>query len=171
MTEHERYFGKYRGTVINNVDPEMRGRILAKIPDVSTRIPLGWALPCFPLGGIQTGIIAVPPIGAGVWIEFEQGNRDFPVWTGCFFGSAGEVPAMAQMTPPGIQSITLQTTLRNGITISDMPGPSGGIQLKSASGATIVVNDAGISIQNGKGASLVMTGPTVTINSGALMIA
>jgi uncharacterized protein involved in type VI secretion and phage assembly len=170
MTEQQKYFGKYRGTVINNVDPEMRSRIMAMVPDVSSLIPMTWALPCLPMGGIQTGVLAVPPIGAGVWIEFEQGNRDYPVWTGCFFGSAAEVPAMAQMTPPGVQSITLQTFLQNGITISDLPGPTGGIMLKSMTGATIIVNDTGIYIQNGKGASLIMTGPTVTINAGALVI-
>ena len=42
--------------------------------------------------------------------------------------------------------------------------------LKSATGATIIVNDTGIYIQNGKGASIVMTGPTVTVNQGALVV-
>ena len=75
-----------------------------------------------------------------------------------------------QPTPPGVQAITMQTALQNGVTISDLPGPTGGIMLKSASGATLIVNDTGIYIQNGKGASIVMTGPTVTVNSGALTI-
>ena len=65
---------------------------------------------------------------------------------------------------------TLQTPLQNGITVSDLPGPTGGIMLKSATGATLIVNDTGIYIQNGKGASLVMTGPTVTVNNGALVV-
>ncbi len=42
--------------------------------------------------------------------------------------------------------------------------------LKSASGATLIVNDTGIYIQNGKGASLVLTGPSVTLNNGALSV-
>jgi hypothetical protein len=170
MSENEKYYGKFRGVVISNVDPEMRGRIIAMVPDISNFIPLTWALPCIPMGGIQTGVIAVPPIGAGVWIEFEQGNRDYPIWSGCFYGSAAEVPAMSFLTPPGVPSITLQTPLQNGITISDLPGPTGGIMLKSMTGATIIVNDTGIYIQNGKGASLVMIGPSVTINAGALVI-
>ena len=69
-----------------------------------------------------------------------------------------------------VPNIVLQTTLQNSIVISDLPGPTGGIMLKSTTGATIIVNDTGIYIQNGKGASLVMIGPTVTINNGALMI-
>ena len=65
---------------------------------------------------------------------------------------------------------TLQTPLQNGVVVSDLPGPTGGIVLRSATGAMVIVNDTGIYIQNGKGASIVMTGPTVTVNSGALVV-
>ena len=78
------------------------------------------------------------------------------------------MPALALPAPPASPGITLQTTLQNGIVISDLPGPTGGIVLKSTTGATLIVNDTGIYIQNGKGASIVMTGPTVTVNNGAL---
>jgi uncharacterized protein involved in type VI secretion and phage assembly len=164
-----KFYGKYRGTVVNNVDPLQIGRIQAIVPDVSL-IPGTWAMPCLPVAGIQMGVFTVPPIGSGVWIEFEQGDVDHPIWVGCFYGSAAEVPALARTVPPALAGITLQTTLQNGLVISDLPGPTGGIMLKSATGATIIVNDTGIYIQNGKGASLVMTGPTVTINNGALVV-
>jgi uncharacterized protein involved in type VI secretion and phage assembly len=170
MSEPEKFYGKYRGTVVNNVDPQQIGRIQAIVPDVSNVMLSSWAMPCVPVGGIQTGMFAVPPIGAGVWIEFEQGDPDYPIWTGCFWGTAAEVPALARTVPPAVSGITLQTVLQNGIVISDVPGPTGGIMLKSATGAAIIVNDTGIYIQNGKGASIVMTGPTVTINQGALTI-
>ena len=170
MSEPKKFLGKYRGSVVNNVDPEQRGRIQVMVPDVSNVMVSSWALPCAPVGGIQTGMFAVPPIGAGVWVEFEQGDPDYPIWTGCFWGSAAEVPAMSKTVPPAVSGITLQTTLQNGIVISDVPGPTGGIMLKSTTGASIIVNDTGIYIQNGKGASIVMTGPTVTINQGALVV-
>jgi uncharacterized protein involved in type VI secretion and phage assembly len=170
MTAPKRYVGKYRGTVVNNVDPMQLGRLQAIVPDVSTVMLTSWAMPCVPVGGIQTGVFTVPPIGAKIWVEFEQGDPDFPVWTGSFWGTAAEVPALARMVPPGLFGITLQTTLQNGIVVSDVPGPTGGIMLKSTTGATIIVNDTGIYIQNGKGASIVMTGPTVTINAGAMVI-
>ena len=166
----DRYFGKYRGVELNNVDPMLQGRIMAQAPDVLGPLPSTWALPCLPFTGMQQGVFCVPGIGAGVWIEFEQGDPDYPVWVGCFWGSAAEVPALARATPPGIQAVTLQTPLQNGLMISDLPGPTGGIVLKSATGATLIVNDTGIYIQNGKGASIVMTGPTVTVNAGALTI-
>jgi uncharacterized protein involved in type VI secretion and phage assembly len=109
-------------------------------------------------------------LGAGVWVEFEQGNPDYPIWSGCWYGSAAETPALALAGNPASPNIVLQTTLQNAIVVSDLPGPTGGIMLKSTTGATIIVNDTGIYIQNGKGASLVMVGPSVTINNGALVV-
>src|SRR5262245_47966845 len=102
--EQERYFGKYRGTVINNVDPEQRGRIQAIVPDVNSVIPGTWAMPCVPVGGIQMGFFTVPPIGSAVWMEFEGGDADYPIWSGCFWGSAAEVPALARLAPPVLAS-------------------------------------------------------------------
>jgi uncharacterized protein involved in type VI secretion and phage assembly len=169
MSETGKYYGKYRGVVLNNIDPLQMGRLMVQVPDVSSLAPGTWAMPCVPLAGIQNGMVALPIIGSGVWVEYEQGDPDYPIWVGCFWGSAAEIPALARLTPPALPAITLQTPLQNGLTISDLPGPSGGIMLKSASGATLIVNDTGIYIQNGKGASIVMVGPSVTINNGALV--
>jgi len=164
------YLGKYRGVVINNVDPIQMGRLQVQVPDVAGVAPLTWAMPCVPIAGIQNGMVALPMIGSGVWIEFEQGRPDKPIWVGCFWGSAAEMPALSRLTPPAVPAITLQTPLQNGLTISDMPGPTGGIVIKSTSGATLIVNDTGITIQNGKGASIILAGPAVTINGGALTV-
>ncbi len=170
MNDGQKYYGKYRGMVLNNVDPQQIGRLLVQVPDVAGLIPSSWAMPCFPITGKQMGTYMIPQIGSGVWVEFEQGNPDYPIWSGCWYGSAAEVPALALAGNPASPSIVLQTALQNTIVISDLPGPTGGIMLKSTTGATIIVNDTGIYIQNGKGASLIMTGPTVTINNGALVI-
>jgi hypothetical protein len=170
MSEPRRYIGKYRGVVLNNVDPMQMGRLMVQVPDVTSVIPGTWAMPCVPLAGIQNGMFALPIIGSGVWIEYEQGDADFPIWVGCFWGSAAEIPALARLAPPVVPAITLQTPLQNGITVSDVPGPTGGIMIKSTTGASIIVNDTGIYIQNGKGASIVMVGPSVTVNAGALTV-
>jgi uncharacterized protein involved in type VI secretion and phage assembly len=166
----KKFYGIYRATVINNIDPMQIGRVQVICPDVSNIIPTSWAMPCVPIAGKQSGTFVVPQIGAGVWVQFEQGDPDYPVWTGGFWGIAAEVPALALAGVPGDPNIVLQSTLQNSIVISDLPGPTGGIMLKSTTGATIIVNDTGIYIQNGKGASLVMVGPTVTINNGALVV-
>ncbi len=115
-------------------------------------------------------MFAVPPVGSGVWIEFEQGDPDYPIWTGGWWGSTAEVPALALASPPPVSHVVIQTTLQNTFMISDAPGPAGGFLLKTATGALIMVNDVGITISNGKGATIVMAGPTVTINNGALTV-
>jgi hypothetical protein len=180
-----RYFGKYRGTVVNNIDPEQRGRIQAIVPDVQGITPTTWALPCVPIAGRQQGTFMVPQMGARVWIEFEQGDPDYPIWVGCFWGAWPVVPQSA-LTPPPIppgQTIVFQTTSQNSVVISDAPSipmlaaapppapvGTGGITLRSATGAMIVVNDNGIYINNGKGATITLVGTVIDFNTGALTI-
>ncbi|HWW59830.1 MAG TPA: phage baseplate assembly protein V [Thermoanaerobaculia bacterium] len=168
------FYGKYRGTVLVNLDPSGLGRILASVPAVSSLLPTSWCMPCYPLAGKLQGISYVPQIGAGVWIEFEGGDPDKPIWTGCFWGLEAELPTDATKASitnnPVSPSIVLQNTLQNVVIISDLPGPTGGITLRSLTGAKIVVNDTGIYIDNGKGASITLLGPTVTINNGALTV-
>jgi type VI secretion system (T6SS) baseplate-like injector VgrG len=171
----KKYFGKYRGTVLNNVDPEQRGRLMLNVPDVLGAIPSSWAEPCVPLAGPTgppMGVYLVPPIGAGVWVEFEAGNPDFPIWAGCRWGTTSDIPTLAKAGNPADPNIVIQSLLQHTFMISDMPPTpaTGGLILKSATGAMIVVNDSGIYIQNGKGASITMVGPTVTLNNGALVI-
>lgn len=176
MTEEAhtgQFWGKYRGTVINNVDPELRGRLQISVPDVLNLVPSTWAEPCTPLAGPPgpgMGVYMVPPIGAGVWVEFERGDANYPIWVGCRWGSPSDIPPMAHAGLPVAPNIVLQTLGQHSLVISDLPGPTGGLMLKSAAGASIIVNDTGIYIQNGRGASLIMTGPTVTVNNGALVI-
>ncbi len=170
----QKYFGKYRGTVVENIDPQQIGRVLVSVPDVGMSVPLSWAMPCVPVAGIQSGVFMVPGLGSGVWVEFERGDPDHPIWVGGFWGMAGEVPAMALLPPaiPPGSTIALQTPLQNTLLVSDAPPTpfTGGIVLKSTLGATLVVNDLGIFIQNGKGASITMMGPMVDINIGALTV-
>lgn len=142
-------------------------------------------MPCVPFAGIQAGFFVVPPLGSGVWIEFEQGDPDYPIWTGGFWGLMAEVPGAAvSPTPAGVPippggNVVIQTLGQNRLLLSDAaPSPgtplgipgTGGITLRSAGGATIVVNDSGIFIDNGKGASIQMIGPMVNVNKGALTV-
>jgi hypothetical protein len=169
-----RYYGKYRGTVIENIDPEQIGRVLVQVPDVLGDIPSSWALPCVPAAGIQSGVFVVPPIGSQVWVEFEQGDPDYPIWTGGFWGLVADVPVFATAPPaiPPGQNIVMQTTGQNMVMVSDAPPTpvTGGIVIKSVSGAMIVVNETGIYISNGQGAMITLTGPAVDINLGALTV-
>jgi hypothetical protein len=184
MSEGKLY-GKYRGMVLNNIDPMQIGRLLVQVPDVGGLLPSSWAMPCVPVAGIQNGTFAVPIIGSGVWVEFEHGDIDYPIWVGCFWGSAAEVPPAALLPPPipPGQTIVFQTALQHAVIISDappipmqapVPAPAppgtGGVVLRSPTGAMIVVNETGIYINNGKGASIDLMGPSVMINKVALMV-
>jgi Type VI secretion system/phage-baseplate injector OB domain len=164
------FYGKYRGTVVNNVDPLQVGRLQAFVPDVAGLLPTTWALPCVPVAGKSSGTFFLPPVGAGVWIEFEQGDPSHPIWVGCFWGSSSEVPAAARAGLPTSPSMVLRSGLGHSIVISDVPGPSGGIAISSSSGAKIVVNDVGIIIDNGKGAKIELSGPSVSVNNPALVV-
>jgi uncharacterized protein involved in type VI secretion and phage assembly len=170
MSGSQKFFGKYRGTVVNNIDPNMTGRLTVQVPDVANVLPATWAMPCVPFAGAQSGSYQVPPIGSSVWVEFEQGDSDYPIWSGCFWGSGAEVPPLASAGPPGLQQIVIQSVGQNTLLLSDTPGPTGGILLKSISGASIAINDLGITIDNGMGATITLLGPSVTINNGALMV-
>jgi uncharacterized protein involved in type VI secretion and phage assembly len=170
MSALTKFFGKYRGTVINNIDPMKLGRLLVQVPDALGTGISSWAQACVPLTGKQMGAWFVPQIGAGVWVEFEKGDPDYPIWTGCFWGSAAEPPALALAGLPASPSIVLQTAGQNTFMLSDAAGAAGGILLKTLTGALISINDTGITLSNGKGATVVMTGATVTVNAGALTI-
>ena len=165
------YLGKYRGVVLQNVDPQGIGRIQVQVIGVFT-LASSWAMPSFPVAGAQAGAVAVPPLGAGVCVEFERGNPDLPIWTGCYYSTRAEVPPLVQLVPPPLFAVTLQTPLQNAIQVSDAPPTpaTGGVVLRSGTGVSLVVNDSGIYLSDGKGGSIMITGGVVTVNSGALIV-
>ena len=161
------FFGKYRGVVTDIQDPLMTMRIKASVPDVYGDGTSGWAMPCAPFGGSQVGLFALPTVGAGVWIEFEHGDPDYPVWVGCWWGSATEMPPSLLVPPPPFKKVMLRTEAGHSILLDDTPG-TGGVTLETAQGAKVAVTGTGIEITNGTGASIALTGPQVSINDGGL---
>jgi hypothetical protein len=172
-----RYYGKYRGTVFNNVDPELRGRIQAIVPDVLGLIPSTFALPCMPVAGKSSGAFFVPEIGAGVWIEFEQGDPDYPIWTGCFWGVAAEVPLMGAASPPPTPNMVLETTGHNSVTVFGLPaagvalsagplGPSPSITVMP----TAIVIKCASSLISVSPAGVDIVGAKITLNGTALVV-
>ena len=156
-----RYYGKYRGTVVNTVDPQGLARLQAVVPDVLGAVPSTWAMPSVPFAGTRAGIVALPPVGAGVWIEFEQGDPDYPIWSGCWWGAKSELPTVVQANPQGFGQIALVTPGGQSLVISDLPGPTGGIALQTQSGARISVTALSIVIDNGQGAAITLHGNTL----------
>lgn len=74
------YYGKYRAEVVDVADPEQRGRIRVRCPEVLGTQISRWALPCF-----MPNTFTIPAKGTLVWVEFEGGNKDSPIWTGVFY--------------------------------------------------------------------------------------
>jgi uncharacterized protein involved in type VI secretion and phage assembly len=161
------FYGKYRGVVTDNKDPLMTGRVKARVPDVMGEKETGWAMPCAPFGGSGVGFFALPTVGAGVWIEFEHGDPDYPVWSGCWFGSAAEMPPI--LLAPPYKKTLIKTEGGNSVLLDDTPG-IGGITLETSGGQKVVMNATGVEITNGQGASIKLTGPQVSINGGALEV-
>jgi uncharacterized protein involved in type VI secretion and phage assembly len=140
----------------------MQGRIRAKVPAVFGEEETGWALPCSPYAGSGVGFFFVPPVDSNVWIEFEGGDGDYPIWTGGFWG-VGETPAV-----PGLASTKIIKTDTATIKLDDLPG-AGGITIETTTGLKIVMNITGIELSNGA-ASVKLTPASVSVNNGALEI-
>jgi Type VI secretion system/phage-baseplate injector OB domain len=150
----KRFFGKYRGSVADNVDPLGQGRLLVRVPDVFGDMTSTWALPCVPLAGPAMGAVFVPQPDTSVWVEFEQGDPQQPIWVGCFWpepytlGRLGQVAGMTA-TP----AITLETRTA-GVGISDDPDLGGNVIISAAERAVSITFDA---------AGVTITAPTVAI--------
>jgi uncharacterized protein involved in type VI secretion and phage assembly len=169
MSSGPRFYGKYRATVMNNVDPQLQGRIQVQLADRYGMFPSTWALPAFAFAGKGAGIVSLPQVASAVWVEFEAGDPDYPVWSGAFWPDPGGFPPLAlAAATPLTPNIHLQTTSGTSITLSDNPAQQ--VFVKTATGAMIMIGAAGITISNGQGASIQMSGPSVIINNGALTI-
>ena len=161
------FYGKYRGTVENNIDPLMLGRIQVSAPAVLGDTTLAWAMPCVPYAGSGVGLFLIPPVGANVWVEFEGGDPDYPIWTGCFWG-VGEAPAT-----PAIPQMKVLKTDGITLTLSDLPG-AGGLTIEVnppvvATPLKLVFDATGIELSNGV-AKIKLTPASVSVNDGALEV-
>lgn len=170
----KKYYGKYRGTVVQNIDPQQLGRLLVSVPGVLGPIPSSWAEPCVPLAGLTfppMGVFFVPPIGAGVWVEFEHGDPNAPIWSGCRWGAAAGIPPEAKAGVPATPNMVLQSFSQNRIVISSVPGE--GITIETVAGANgprIVVTTTGVKLSCGPLTSIELSPTDVKINGEALVV-
>jgi uncharacterized protein involved in type VI secretion and phage assembly len=104
----DRFYGKYRGLVVDVADPRDLGRIRVRVPEVLDQVESGWALPAAPYAGDGVGAWTIPPVGAGVWVEFEAGDPSRPIWTGCWWAD-GQRPK----TEKGTQAVPAIKVVRS----------------------------------------------------------
>ncbi|MCR9088144.1 MAG: phage baseplate assembly protein V [Rhodobacteraceae bacterium] len=155
-----RAFGKYRGQVVNNIDPQGQGRVQVSVPAIYGTNTLNWAMPCVPYAGPGVGLHLIPPVGANVWVEFEGGDIDYPIWAGAFWGQ-GECPSRLPTEKLLVTSVATLTF--------DDANPAAPVVIETPSGR-IVITQSGITLEASTGASVELSGPKVSINNGALEV-
>ncbi len=164
-----RYYGKYRGKIVDNKDPKGLGRIRAKIPELIGDQETGWALPCLPYGGSKdTGLFIVPEVDSNVWIEFEAGNLSYPIWTGIWWSEAdgNEVPSEAQTTDEPTVKI-LKTKAGHRIELHDSDGQEK-ILITNKDGSIIEMDYSGTTISSDDGrSSIKLNAQGITLSRGA----
>lgn len=144
-----RLYGKYRGFVTDNQDPEHRARLRLTVPSALGGQTTGWALPCLPFGGLTNqGLLLVPEVGAQVWVEFEEGNRDQPIWVGAFWQSSGDLPEEGDLDEPTTR--VLRTPSGHVLQFDDASGEEqfrlahpAGTEMTIDSAGTVNLTDAG----------------------------
>jgi uncharacterized protein involved in type VI secretion and phage assembly len=152
-----RFYGKYRGIVTDVEASTMR--VKASVPNVLPQGGIGWAMPCVPYAGPNVGFCMLPEVGSGVWIEFEQGDVSFPIWSGCYW-SSGDIPSSASATQKAI------ITKAGSLTLDD---DEKSITLEDAQENTVVLDSDGVTCTSGS-SSVAIGSSGVNVNDGALEV-
>jgi hypothetical protein len=162
----ERLYGKYRGVVSDNQDPNMQGRITVNVPGVLEDQTSSWAMPSVPYAGtssddVSVGFFFIPPKGANVWVEFEGGDITKPIWSGCFWDENGAPTQDSSMNTKVLK------TDKATITIDDS---SGSVTIETPStGFKVVIDSSGITLSCTPNSVQVSTS-SVSVNDGALEV-
>ena len=161
-TGSKKFYGKYRGTVTNNFDKDGLGRIKAKVTTVLGEEELPWAMPSVPYAGDNIGMFFIPPEGSNVWIEFEEGDVNKPIFSGCFWGH-GQIPD--KNYDPNIKMIKTENA---SLRIGDKSAKNR-IEIKTDKNQKIIVNPEGIELFH-EGCSVRLTSGKVSINGKNLEV-
>ncbi|HEY2946874.1 MAG TPA: phage baseplate assembly protein V [Micromonosporaceae bacterium] len=175
-----RFFGKYRGFVVDNADPEQLGRLKLRVPSVlGGDIVTGWALPCVPYGGdANQGFLFIPEVGAGVWVEFEEGDLEFPLWVGTFWSKPGDDSELPKPNDPdGTEQGSVQdaptrkiikTLKGHTLQFEDADGGELITLVDGANGHVVTLDASGISVTDGKnGHKITLDAAGIVVSDGA----
>jgi hypothetical protein len=154
-----RYFGKYRGQVTDNSDPDNLGRVRATVPRLLGDEETGWALPAFPYGGAaEQGLFAVPDVGAGVWVEFEGGDLSYPIWSGTWY-TTGAVPESARPAQK-----VLKTKSGHKIVLDD---DGGSVEITDSNDNSIKMDGTVIKVSAGNATRIIIEAPQIELVENA----
>ena len=154
-----RYFGKYRGEVTSNDDPDNLGRVKARVPRLFGGEETGWALPAFPYGGKrEQGFFVVPDKGSSIWVEFEEGYLSHPIWSGVWYGS-GELPESASPAKK-----VLKTKSGHKLVLDD---DGGSIEITDSNDNSVMMDSGTIRIKAGSAVKIVVEAPQIELVENA----
>jgi uncharacterized protein involved in type VI secretion and phage assembly len=189
-----RFYGKYRAIVVDNKDPSRLGRLKLKVPSVlGPDVVTGWATPCAPYGGAaDQGFLFVPERDAGVWVEFEEGDLEFPIWVGSYWsrpGDESELPKPQgddgteadEVQDPPTRKI-VKTLKGHTVQFEDADGKEAvlvregtnghlitmdqdGITIVDKNQNTVLLDDDGVTITDATGNTVEMTGDGFTLTA------
>lgn len=145
-------FGKYRALVSETSDPEKSGRIRVVCPSVYGDYVSPWCLPCVPLSADGSGFLMVPRVGETVWVEFEEGDPELPIWCGGWWGE-GQAPSGSDRL--------IRTEEGHELRFE-----SNGVKLKHSNGSTVVLASDG-SITITASGNKVVVNANATVNGNA----
>lgn len=170
-----KFYGKYSGSVVRNEDPDSTGRIEVQVPSVFGAELVVWARPCLPFGHFF-----VPAVGTPVWIEFEGGDPQFPLWVGAWY-PAGAAPDVAAINPP--DNRVIRTPSGHTIEIMDQEGEEriiirhkgNAFLVLDKSGNVVLSNQSGshlnLDVSNGVATLMSEQGHLVTLKSDGVTLA
>lgn len=162
----QRFFGKYRGEVTATDDETNRARLKVRCPAVLGEQEV-WAMPCTPYAGDGVGFFALPAEGTSVWVEFEGGEINQPIWSGCFWkeeqiDSGDAVEGVLFLKTPGV-------TIR-------VDNDQGTVEIEASGGAKITLDSNGITLEaaevslSANGAAATLSASGFDAMSGALTV-
>lgn len=139
-----KYYSIYLAKVYENQDPDRMGRLKLIIPEVAGQFPIDvWAYPSNMYAGVGYGIQLIPQKGDIVWVEFERGNVEKPIWRHGYPG-LDEAPPADKYKP--IENLWLVTPNGTSVLIDQVNTKIEVYLPKEKSG--IEIAEKGISIIN-----------------------
>lgn len=145
-----KYEGMYRGVVVDNNDPDKLGRVKLLVRPMFKKedIPISalpWAVPAFPLhegsgadSGVQFGYFSIPRLDTEVWVFFEAGDYNQPVFFAEAYNAVKGKPLFADTNYPDRKGIRYQ----NGVEIY-VDESTDEITLNHPSGASVLITGVG----------------------------
>lgn len=151
------YCAKYGGIVRDNQDPDKLGRLKVWVPSLFLEDDAAWAVPALPYG-----VFFLPEVGATVWVEFEGGDADLPIWTGIRGAPGGWA---AEADPPTRRVLK---TLAGHLVVFDDGSGDEAVEVHDGKGASaMVMNKDGVTFTDGvNGNSITMTSTGVEVKHG-----